>query len=184
VGGGREEGGGRICRLIMPSTEKVRFFMPTQADMVRFEAVYKSMKQQVLVHLPNADIYHVGSSAVPGLLTKGDVDINVRCTPDDFFAYEAVLVQLFNRNNGSDRTEDFSAFETQADGIDVGIQLSTYGFKYARFVEFRDALRLDPARVVAYNDLKKRHQGADMDAYRVAKGSFINEVLAAISLSH
>ncbi len=38
------------------------------------------MREQV----PDADVQDMGSTAIPGVLTKGDVDVNVRVAGEDF----------------------------------------------------------------------------------------------------
>src|SRR5690606_26589608 len=60
---------------------------------------------------PTAEILHVGATAVPGCLTKGDLDILVRVEREEFPTSEAVLAKRFVRNRGSVRTGEFAAFE-------------------------------------------------------------------------
>ena len=60
------------------------------------------------------------------------------------------------------------------DGIDVGVQLVPAGSADERhFVGRRDRLRADPELRARYDELKRRHQGDGMDAYRAAKEALI-----------
>src|SRR5438105_3143318 len=43
--------------------------------------------------VPNAEVHHIGATALPTGLTKGDVDVNIRIRPDGF----ARAVDVFRR---------------------------------------------------------------------------------------
>jgi GrpB-like predicted nucleotidyltransferase (UPF0157 family) len=53
-------------------------------------AAFEAHRRGVATLLPAAEIEHVGATAVPGALTKGDVDLLVRVPERDFV--EAVLL--------------------------------------------------------------------------------------------
>jgi GrpB-like predicted nucleotidyltransferase (UPF0157 family) len=64
----------------------------------------------LVARLPaTADVRHIGATAVPDCLTKGDLDIVVRVPSDDFADADTALATLFARNEGSIRTEGFSS---------------------------------------------------------------------------
>lgn len=123
------------------------------------------------------EIHHVGATAVPGCLTKGDLDIAVRVGPGTFAAADAVLASKFARNAGSKRTDAFSAFEDATATPHLGVQLTAKGGADDYFHLFADALRRSTELVAAYNALKQRFDGKPMDAYRNAKSAFIEDVL-------
>lgn len=125
----------------------------------------------------SADIRHIGATAVPGCLTKGDLDIVVRVPQAAFAAAEMALAARFARNVGSKRTETFSSFEDAATSPHLGIQLAVAGSADDMFHLFVAALLEDPELVATYNALKRRFDGAPMPVYRAAKDTFIAEVL-------
>ena len=125
----------------------------------------------------SAEIRHVGSTAVPGCLTKGDLDIVVRVPSEDFTAADQTLAGLLQRNEGSIRTEVFSAFEDPSRAPHLGVQLTAIGGPYDDFHVFTDALRSSLDLVKAYNALKRRFDGRPMDEYRQAKDEFIAAAL-------
>ncbi|HEY2256322.1 MAG TPA: GrpB family protein [Variovorax sp.] len=127
-----------------------------------------------------ADIDHVGATAVPGCLSKGDLDIAVRVEPHGFDAADEVLSQRFERNSASLRTPDFAAFENHGLHPAVGIQLMVRGSALDVFVRFRDRLRTDAKLLRRYNALKLRCEGMPMADYRILKSDFI----AAALLQH
>ena len=107
-----------------------------------------------------------------------DLDIVVRVPAEDFAAADASLAARFQRNEGSIRTETFSAFEDASCRPHLGIQLVVIDGPLDFFHLFVDALMGSPRLVHAYNALKKRHEGRDMAEYREAKDRFVEQVLA------
>jgi GrpB-like predicted nucleotidyltransferase (UPF0157 family) len=144
------------------------------------EALFRTLERNLTPNLPaSAELLHVVATAIPGCLTKGDLDVVVRIGADDFAVAEAVLADRFARNAGSIRTADFAAFEGVGTVLALGLQLTVRGGRFDVFHHFVLALRADPILVVRYNVLKTRHAGAPMDAYRAAKDAFVGEVLGA-----
>lgn len=130
-----------------------------------------------------AEIHHIGSTAIPGCLTKGDLDICVRAHRDDVAHIDALLAAHYARNVGSFRSAAFSAFKDDNHQPPLGVQLVARGSELDVFVRFRDALLRDPNLVVAFNALKLVHAGQPMPVYRRAKGDFIARVLLAPPLT-
>lgn len=131
--------------------------------------------------LPTADIQHVGATAVPGSLTKGDLDINVRVATEMFKHADAVLAGLLSRNAGSTRTATFSAFEVEEESPSVGVQLTAIGSEDDFFVWQRERLRSDAAQRVRYHRLKRSFHGQSHAEYREAKARFWEDLLRARS---
>lgn len=139
---------------------------------------YEEHRHALAALLPRARIEHVGSTAVPGSITKGDLDVCVIVEPADFADADAQLSGRYRRNPGSIRTADFAAFTAEDGAIDVGIQLVAAGSEWDTFVRWRDLLRSDPELLRAYDTLKRRYEGTPMDAYRTAKSAFIDGVVS------
>ncbi|SFL29819.1 GrpB family protein [Methylobacterium pseudosasicola] len=126
---------------------------------------------------PATEILHVGATAIPGCLTKGDLDLVVRVDGPAFAEAESRLAARFTRNAGSVRTDDFAAFTDAGRTPHLGIQLTVKGGPLDVFHLFAAALRADPERVVRYNALKRAHHDQPMTLYRAAKDAFIADVL-------
>ncbi|MFN8587362.1 MAG: GrpB family protein [Candidatus Eisenbacteria bacterium] len=140
-------------------------------------AAYAEVGGELRALLPHACLNHVGSTAVPGSLTKGDLDVCVCVGADAFAAADQALAHVFARNEGSTRTPTFSAFECTVHGVPVGVQLVVEGSADDVFVAWRDLLRADPGLRTEYDALKRRFEGAPMERYREAKSAFIEERL-------
>ncbi|WP_296227237.1 GrpB family protein [Ralstonia sp. UBA689] len=129
-------------------------------------------------YLPaSAEIFHVGSTAIAGCLTKGDMDICVRAIPDDIARIDALLAARYARNADSFRSAAFSAFKDDHHHPPLGVQLVARGSELDVFVLFRDCLLRDPHQVAAFNALKIACVGQPMESYRQAKADFIARVL-------
>src|SRR5262245_17533537 len=90
------------------------------------EALFAVVASELISVLPaSAEVLHVGATAVPGCLTKGDLDIVVRVDRMDFAASEALLAKRFSRNVGSIKTDEFAAFEDADRSPHLGVQLTT-----------------------------------------------------------
>ncbi|GEP05114.1 GrpB family protein [Methylobacterium oxalidis] len=144
----------------------------------RAEALFRSLALDLAAVLPEgAGIEHVGATAIPHCLTKGDLDLAIRVEERDFETCRRLLAGRFAPNPGSVSTASFCAFADAGSDPPVGIQLVVRGSELDVFTRFRDRLRADPNQVRAYNALKLRHAGGSMKRYRDAKAAFIAGIL-------
>lgn len=153
------------------------------AEIVRFsnddrvfemaDRLYAAVEGKLRRLLREADVRHVGSTAVPGSMTKGDLDVVVRVQSSDFRAAEEVLAQEFDRNAGSERTNEFAAFMDASTVPNLGIQLVAVGGAADTFHVWVEQLLNDPALLQRYDELKLGFEGRNMEAYRSAKTAFI-----------
>ena len=143
------------------------------------QRLFERVRNSLVPLLPSdADIRHIGATAVSGCLTKGDLDIVIRVPGKAFRQADALLARRFARNDGSVRSASFSAFEDASTDPHLGIQLTWIGGPHDFFHLFVEALRCSPDLVSEYNTLKLHHEGSDMAVYRAAKDAFVERVLA------
>lgn len=158
-------------------------FKLVDADSARATAqqLFEVMARSLAATLPpTADIRQIGATAIPGCLTKGDLDIVVRVPAEDFGAADSVLATRFSRNEHSIRT---SAFEDASRWPHLGIQLAAINGPFDFFHLFVEALQQSPDLIEKYNALKRHHDGCDMSIYRAAKDAFVDDVLAGAARS-
>lgn len=167
---GRSDLPGAVLFSLHPDQAAAR-----QAAKGLFEQVERELKA---VLPPSADVRHVGATAVPGCLTKGDLDIVVRVAAEAFAEADRALAARFARNEGSKRTDSFSAFEDASATPHLGVQLTVAGGKEDFFHLFVDALTACPQLLDRYNSLKRSFDGQLMVEYRQAKDAFVLAVLA------
>jgi len=143
------------------------------------EAVVEAHRRVVLELVPRAEVEHVGATAVPGALTKGDVDVLVRVGELEFPAAVEALSRRYAIHQAHNWTPALASF-TDPDAVDlpVGIQLVVTGSEADRFFgPFRDALIGSDALLAEYNALKLRLDGLEYERYTELKAQFIERVL-------
>ena len=152
----------------------------TERACAKAELTYNAIRRLLASALPSgAEMHHVGATAIPGCLTKGDLDIVVRVPAQSFADADLMLASKFNRNEDSVRTETFSAFEDTSCDPQLGIQLTAIDGPFDFFHRFVHALTSSPQLVKEYNALKRAHNGRDASQYRAAKAQFFERVLTA-----
>lgn len=162
----------------MARHETLTLVPDVEAACLTAQTTFEGMKRTLIEMLPSsAEVLHVGATAIPGCLTKGDLDIVVRVDQSEFERAEDILATHFDRNAGSVRTQEFSAFEDLVRALHVGIQLVARDGSFDFFHRFVDALRANPDLVRRYNALKLAFDGKSMVDYRKAKDAFIAEAL-------
>jgi GrpB-like predicted nucleotidyltransferase (UPF0157 family) len=126
---------------------------------------------------PDAEILHIGATAIPNCLTKGDLDIAIRIENSSFIPARNLLQRMFKRNVGSYQSAYFAAFETIFNNVPVGFELVIKDSPLDVFTPFRDKLLSNPNLAFKYNQLKRQCHGQSMKRYRKVKSRFIVEVL-------
>ncbi|MEC0232298.1 GrpB family protein [Paenibacillus alba] len=137
------------------------------------------LEQQAMIEvvIPKADVQHVGSTAVPNSLTKGDLDIQVRVKQEEFLLAVHALSKLYSLNDGSISTDSFRAFTDNLTDPPLGVQLTVINSEFDFFWKFRDVLLKNDNYRVKYDELKKDFDGKEMDDYRKGKNTFFEWLL-------
>jgi GrpB-like predicted nucleotidyltransferase (UPF0157 family) len=140
-------------------------------------------RRSVLELVPGAEVEHVGATAVPGALTKGDVDLLVRVGEADFSAAADALTSRYAIHQPHNWTPTLASFSAADAGqLPVGIQLVVTGSEADRFFgPFRDALINNQTLLAEYNELKLRLDGVEYERYTEQKGQFIERVLRELN---
>lgn len=128
---------------------------------------------------PGADIQHIGATAVPGAVTKGDIDLTVRTTAGQFAAVVERLRPHFAVKQPENWSADFASFgDDERWELPVGVQVAVIDSPSDVFVKFRDYLRSNAAALSGYNELKRRHADDEGDGYWLAKNAFFEGLLS------
>lgn len=141
------------------------------------EKTFTSQRDFIQRLIPGADIQHVGSTAIPNSLTKGDLDIQVRVSEFQFNQAVETLSTVYESNDGSIKTNEFRAFKDDANIPPLGIQLTVIGSEFDFFWKFRDVLLQNELFKIEYDNLKREFEGKDMEAYREAKNDFFSKII-------
>lgn len=142
-------------------------------------AIFDAHRRDIVALLPTADVEHIGATAVPGALTKGDVDLLVRVSEREFADAVSILRKRYVVHQPHNWTPVLASFKVPGESEPpVGVQLVVAGSDADGFFgPFRDALINDPALLAEYNELKLRLDGLDYASYTERKGEFVENVL-------
>jgi GrpB-like predicted nucleotidyltransferase (UPF0157 family) len=132
--------------------------------------------------LPDAEVEHMGATAVPGSLTKGDLDLLVRVPKERFTAAVAELETRYAIHQPENWTPAYASFaDEDAKDPPVGVQLVVAGSDIdAAFVSIRRLLRRRPDLVKRSNELKRSFEGGNAQAYVAAKQQLIEALLRQV----
>ncbi|MCY4129247.1 MAG: GrpB family protein [Gammaproteobacteria bacterium] len=158
----------------------MRFLDPHQyqAEIGRlFEVVAKEVSRL----LPNANIEHIGASAIPGAVSKGDLDVFVGVDEHEL----EKAVHCLERNGYRVKTdtlknESLCMLESSSYEYPVALQVVANGSEFEMFLTFRDALRANDNLLKEYNQMKHLCEGMSETRYRNRKSAFIEKVLASL----
>lgn len=152
-------------------------FMPEEAFRQKVESLFEQQKNRLQSLLPEADIQHIGSTAIPNSLTKGDLDIQVRIPAELFTVAVNKLSKIYDTNDGSHRSATFAAFKDDTLDPPLGVQLTAIGGEEDFFWKLRDFFKAHDKYRLEYDNLKKQFEGKSMDEYIEAKGQFIEKLM-------
>ena len=153
-------------------------FVEQSKFLPRIEEIFDELSQRLRSILPDSRIEHVGSSSIPGTISKGDLDIFVGVSPLEF-EQSISLVQSIGFYEKSDtmRTDSLRMMVSDDYKEDVAIQIVANGSEFECFIDFRDKMRSSSELVLKYNRLKQNCRGMCHGQYREVKSSFIETVL-------
>jgi len=139
-------------------------------------------------HLPDVDVEHVGSTAVPGCAGKGVIDLLIPYREGELEPLRDTLQELgFQRQstrNPFPEDRPMRVGSMRYDGDTFGLHVHVVpadSREPGELRAFRDQLRADPKMMEAYVRRKRDIiEGGTTDGidYSIAKGSFILEALA------
>lgn len=155
-------------------------FLQPKDYQTKCEDLFLQYKLKIQTILPHAQIEHIGSSSIPGCISKGDLDVYVAV---DFAQHKKAIVEIqklgFTIKQDTLRTENLCMLEDDY----IAIQLVSKNSDFTNFINFRDALINDRELVKQYNQLKQSCMDLNMTDYRKVKSKFIEKTLRNYSSS-
>jgi GrpB-like predicted nucleotidyltransferase (UPF0157 family) len=143
----------------------------------RAEKIHQNIKANILPSITYERFEHIGSTAVPGALTKGDIDFYLEVLPGNHNSTVAVLLANgFELGKNTLRNEELCMVVHSS----CSVQVVSKGSKYDFFVTFRDALNGNEELVARYNKIKQESVGLEKREYQDKKSIFIEAVLKSL----
>lgn len=144
------------------------------------EKCFRNYQRRIQKALPLARIEHIGSSAIPNAISKGDLDIYVEVTQEQFESSILALKRLgFIEQTETLRTDELCMLISKHDN--VALQVVKQGYAFEFFLIFRDQLIINPELVQRYNALKVACKELKPETYRQYKSAFIEQILQQYS---
>jgi GrpB-like predicted nucleotidyltransferase (UPF0157 family) len=141
--------------------------------------IFARVLPQILSLLPDAEVAHIGATAIPGALTKGDLDIMVRVSSARFPDAVAKLKTSFSLKQPKNWNDSFASFGDDTGYVlPLGVQLIVKDSESDFLLFLRDHFIKHPEVLEAYNQLKLRYADQGPEAYWQAKDTFLTEILA------
>lgn len=150
--------------------------------MENLKELFESYKRKVLEIMPYAEFEHVGGSAIPGLETKGDLDMQIRVEAEEFEKAVKSCDSIFTRRYEELWNNEFALFKDSTQDIKTDIMVTVKNSAYDSFYAIRDAMIKDPSLLQRYIELKKQYPSFLSDEYRKAKHLFFRQVEAELGL--
>ncbi len=145
------------------------------SDVVAEEAAaaFGEHERRIRELLPNIEVHHTGGTSVKGVLTTGDVDLQVRTERDTFESARDALCELYEPLHRDTWHSDSAYFTAAYDDPPVEVALTVigtlddlhHGAAWQHIAE-------DPTLIADYNALKRAHEGGSPDEYDAAKREF------------
>ena len=153
-------------------------FLESDAYQPLARELFDQLSFKIRQALPAARIEHIGSSAIEGAVSKGDLDIFVGVEPEEFREAIVSIESLgFQIKTESFKNGSLCPFESDDYPLPVGLQLVVNRSEFEIFLVFRDRLNAGADLRSSYNKLKRQACDLNEDEYRRVKSNFIEKVL-------
>ena len=157
----------------MADQERLMHFVPSEELRPTIDRIFEAEKKMLVGLVPGADIQHNGSTAIPGALTKGDLDIQVRVTAELVNQAVTAISPYYHVNHPELWTTEFALFERYDDPVvPIGVVVTAIGSEYDEYHKMRDLFINNHELLLAYNALKQIYEGRPESEYKNAKHTF------------
>lgn len=157
--------------------EETVSFVPESRVRAQVMQSFEKLRITLEPVVEGGEIHHVGSTAIPGSLTKGDLDVQIRVKKTQFETVSSRLRAIYVVNEGGFTGTDAISFEHKDGDVSIGIHLTVIDGSCDLQHRFRDRLLASIPLQKEYDQLKRRFDGRSMKAYRDAKEQFVLRVM-------
>lgn len=148
------------------------------SDLVAEEAVaaFGEHERRIRERLPDVEIRHTGGTSIPGVLTTGDVDLQVRTEKQAFERVRDVLCELYEPHHAEVWHSEGAFFTAPGSQPPVEVALTAIGgIDDLHHGEAWHRIAADHDLLERYNALKSEHEGGSVNDYQAAKRDFFRE---------
>jgi len=151
-----------------------------------YPKIFQLLKDLISAQLPNIEIEHIGSTAIPGIFAKPIIDILIPCSKQDFTNILNKLKAIGFENTPftnipKERPMLVAGINFQQNFYNIHLHLTPKGSDvHLNNIFFRDKLCQNPTLAQEYDRLKKAAITSgiiEATAYNLYKSPFIQSVL-------
>jgi GrpB-like predicted nucleotidyltransferase (UPF0157 family) len=136
-------------------------------------AAFAEHARRIRERLPDAEVRHTGGTSIPGVLTSGDVDLQVRVAPEMFGSACEVLCELYEPFHLDAWHAEGAFFTSPGSEPKVEVALTAIGcLDDLHHGEAWKRIAADPELIERYNAMKLEQQSGSVDGYNAAKRAF------------
>jgi GrpB-like predicted nucleotidyltransferase (UPF0157 family) len=135
---------------------------------------------QLAALVPSGEFHHIGATAIPGSITKGDVDVLRRVEALDFLPAVQSLRSHFAINQPENWTSEFASFaDERSFPFPLGVQLVVKASEWDFFIFLVEYFISNPEYLAEYNRIKIESAPLGVVEYRNAKESYLTPIIAS-----
>ncbi len=166
---------GRCRTPTIRNVRRVNFF---PSDLVAYEAAvaFAEHARRIRERLPQVEIRHTGGTSLRGVLTTGDIDLQVRVEREAFETARDVLGELYEPHCPEAWHSEGAFFVAPGAEPPVEVALTAIGsLDDLHHGESWQRIAADQDLLEQYNALKREHDNGPVDDYQAAKREFFYE---------
>lgn len=151
-------------------------FFPSELVANEAAVAFAEHERRIRERFSSVEIRHTGGTSVPGVLTSGDVDLQVRTDSQSFEGARDILCELYEPHHPDAWHSEGAFFFAPSSEPRVEVALTTIGS--LDDLHHGDAWRqiaADAALIARYNALKRAHEAGSVEDYQAAKRAFFHE---------
>jgi GrpB-like predicted nucleotidyltransferase (UPF0157 family) len=143
------------------------------------EIILREISAELGALLPRAEFHHIGATALPHALTKGDIDVLLRVPAGEFAPAVEVLRRHFAIKQPENWDPFFASFGRDSDyALPLGVQLVVKDSEADFFLFIHDYFVSHPDRLAEYNRLKSTACTGSAADYWAAKNRLLASIVA------
>jgi GrpB-like predicted nucleotidyltransferase (UPF0157 family) len=154
-------------------------FEPAESFAFAAAREFDNHRRRILARVPEADVRHIGGTAVSGALTKGDLDIQVRVPQRRFRDAVGRLRGIYEASHSDLWGDEFATFVSPSGSLpeETSISVVVIGSSFDRNgSHVWSRLGSEADLLEKYNAIKMRHAGKAWSGYEAEKDAFFAEV--------
>jgi GrpB-like predicted nucleotidyltransferase (UPF0157 family) len=144
------------------------------------EAPLARISAQLGALVPSGEFHHIGATAIPGSITKGDVDVLLRVEAPDFLPAAESLRSRFVINQPENWTSVFASFaDENSFPFPLGVQLVVKDSEADFFLFLVEYFTSKPEYLAEYNRIKMESAPLGVVEYWNAKERYLTPIIAS-----